>query len=159
MTSEDPMLLDDLATTSDLKSKVDQAWREFASALAGAIAEMKPGVQLEITLDPTASGTGHAVYEVSVQRRPDGALGALAVGNAALPEGHRLDRAAVANMVVLGWSPPGVIEGSGRRLRHADLGRERQRRVRHALCGDHHQDAAGRLQRPAPGVPHLHRPR
>lgn len=114
MTSEDPMLLDDLATTSDLKSKVDQAWREFASALAGAIAEMKPGVQLEITLDPTASGTGHAVYEVSVQRRPDGALGALAVGNAALPEGHRLDRAAVANMVVLGWSPPGVIEGSGR---------------------------------------------
>ncbi len=114
MTSEEPLLLDDLATTSDLKSKVDQAWREFATALAEVISGLEPGVHLEITLDPTASGTGAAVYEVSVQRRPGGALGALAVGNAGLPEGHRLDRAAVASMVVLGWSPPGVIEGSGR---------------------------------------------
>jgi type III secretion system-like peptide-binding chaperone len=114
VTTEEPLLLDDLATTSDLKSKVDEAWREFATALAEVITGLKPGVHLEITLDPTASGTGHAVYEVSVQRRPGGELGALAVGNAGLPEGHRLDRNAVANMVVLGWSPPGVIEGSGR---------------------------------------------
>jgi hypothetical protein len=35
------------------------------------------------------------------------------VGNAALPEGHRMDRAAVADLVALGWSPPGVVEGSG----------------------------------------------
>jgi hypothetical protein len=103
-----------MVSASDLKHKVQDAWQEFATELASDIGNLSSGVQLEITLDPTATGTGRAVYEVSVQRRADGALGALAVGNAALPEGHRLDRAAVAQMVVLGWSPPGVIEGSGR---------------------------------------------
>lgn len=112
--TDEPVLLDDLATMSDLKVKVDDAWREFAAGLAKVIAGLDLGVHLEITLDPTASGTGHAIYEVSVQRRSDGDLGALAVGNAGLPEGHRLDRSAIASMVVLGWSPPGVIEGSGR---------------------------------------------
>jgi T3SS (YopN, CesT) and YbjN peptide-binding chaperone 1/T3SS (YopN, CesT) and YbjN peptide-binding chaperone 3 len=113
-THDEPLLLDDMVTASDLKSKVQEAWQEFASGLARAITGLASGVQLEITLDPTATGTGHAVYEVSVQKRPDGTLGALAVGNAGLPEDHRLDRSAVAEMVVLGWSPPGVIEGSGR---------------------------------------------
>jgi hypothetical protein len=113
-TKEEPLLLDDMVTASDLKTKVQEAWQEFAGALARVISGLGAGVHLEITLDPTASGTGHAIYEVSVQRRPDGGLGALAVGNAALPEGQRLDRNAVAEMVVLGWSPPGVIEGSGR---------------------------------------------
>lgn len=111
---QEPLLLDDMVTASDLKSKVYEAWQDFATALAVVINDQGVGVFLEITLDPTASGTGHAVYEVSVQRRPDGTLGALAVGNAGLPEGHRLDRSAVAQMVVLGWSPPGVVEGSGR---------------------------------------------
>jgi hypothetical protein len=34
------------------------------------------------------------------------------VSNATLPEGNRLDRNAVAEMVIIGWSPPGVIAGS-----------------------------------------------
>lgn len=112
--AQEPLLLDDEVSASDLKAKVQDAWQEFAGALARVIADLKPATQLEITLDPTATGTGHAVYEVSVQRRADGGLGALAVGNANLPEDHRLDRSAVAEMVVLGWSPPGVVEGSGR---------------------------------------------
>ncbi|HEX8632081.1 MAG TPA: hypothetical protein VF755_28305, partial [Catenuloplanes sp.] len=41
------------------------------------------------------------------------AVEALAVGNASLPAGFRMDRAAVADMVALGWSPPGVLPGSG----------------------------------------------
>ena len=40
-------------------------------------------------------------------------LSARAVGNAGLPQGYRLDRSAVADMVALGWSPPGVVQGSG----------------------------------------------
>jgi hypothetical protein len=40
-------------------------------------------------------------------------LDARAVGNADLPAGFRLDRAAIADLVALGWSPPGVVEGSG----------------------------------------------
>jgi hypothetical protein len=114
LVQDEPLLLDDMVTASDLKAKVQQAWQEFANALAKVIANLGSGVHLEITLDPTATGTGHAIYELSVQRRPDGTLGALAVGNAGLPEGQRLDRSAVAEMVVLGWSPPGVVEGSGR---------------------------------------------
>ncbi|HEY3007979.1 MAG TPA: hypothetical protein VGJ63_07930 [Micromonosporaceae bacterium] len=100
-------------TTADLRAKVTEAWREFAHALAGAVAGLPAGSQLEITLDPTASGTGAAVYSVAVRVGGDGTLVALAVGNAALPPEYRMDRAAVADLVALGWSPPGVIEGSG----------------------------------------------
>src|SRR6266511_2539756 len=39
--------------------------------------------------------------------------GALAVGNGSLPEGYRLDRHQIAALVALGWSPPGVVPGSG----------------------------------------------
>jgi hypothetical protein len=42
-----------------------------------------------------------------------GVVEALAVGNGALPEGFRMDRSAVADLVALGWSPPGVLPGSG----------------------------------------------
>jgi hypothetical protein len=37
----------------------------------------------------------------------------LAVGNAGLPDGFRLGRPEVAAMIALGWSPPGVLAGSG----------------------------------------------
>ena len=76
-------------------------------------ARCPPGAQLELTLDPTASGTGDAVYSVSVAVRDEGRIAARAVGNADPAEGYRLDRAAVADMVALGWSPPGVVAGSG----------------------------------------------
>ncbi len=106
------ILLDE-PTTADLRAKVTQAWREFARALADRLGTLPVGAQVELTLDPTASGTGNAVYSISVEVRPDGQLAARAVGNAGLPAGYRLDRAAVADMVALGWSPPGVVEGSG----------------------------------------------
>jgi hypothetical protein len=108
----DALLVDDLANVTDLRSKVSDAWRDFARSLAAVIRTLTEGTHLDLTLDPTASGTGRAVYEVSLQRHSDGLLGALAVSNAGLPEGHRLDRTAVAEMIVLGWSPPGVIAGS-----------------------------------------------
>ena len=110
----DSLLLDDISVVSDLKTKVTEAWHEFARALAIVIQNLERGINVDLTLDPTASGTGQAVYEVSIQRNVDGRVGALAVSNAGLPEGHRLDRNAVAEMIILGWSPPGVVEGSGR---------------------------------------------
>jgi hypothetical protein len=100
-------LLDE-PTTADLGAKVTEAWREFARAVGAALPELPSGSHLDITLDPTASGTGNALYGVSMENGEKG-LTALGVGNASLPEGYRLDRAAVAAMVALGWSPPGVL--------------------------------------------------
>ncbi|WP_018349527.1 T3SS (YopN, CesT) and YbjN peptide-binding chaperone 1 [Longispora albida] len=105
------MLYDD-ADNVDLKAKVTTAWQEFTRALARALPTLPAGVRLDLTLDPTASGTGEAIYEINVITGPDGLAG-YAVGNASLPEGFRLDRVAVGNMIELGWSPPGVVEGSG----------------------------------------------
>lgn len=106
------ILLDE-PSTADLQAKVTEAWQEFARALAVALRTLPAGAQLEVTLDPTASGTGDAIYSVSIEVGAEGRIGARAVGNAALPDGFRLNRGAVAEMVALGWSPPGVIEGSG----------------------------------------------
>jgi hypothetical protein len=104
-------LLDE-PSTSDLTAKVQQAWRDFAGALAEALPALPKKAELYLTVDPTAYGTGDVVYSVGVRTAEDGALAALAVGNGLLPEGYRLDRHAVAAMIELGWSPPGVIAGS-----------------------------------------------
>lgn len=104
-------LLDE-PTTADLHAKVAEAWRDFAKALAGVLPVLPVGAELELALDPTASGTGSAVYGVSVEHLADGTLQARAVSNANLPEGFRLERPAIAAMVALGWSPPGVMAGS-----------------------------------------------
>ncbi|MBY8873630.1 YbjN domain-containing protein [Micromonospora sp. PLK6-60] len=106
------ILLDE-PSTADLRAKVTEAWREFARSLAEQLRELPAGAHLELTLDPTASGTGDAVYSTSVDVGEQGRLSARAVGNATLPAGYRLDRAAVADMIALGWSPPGVVPGSG----------------------------------------------
>lgn len=106
------ILLDE-PTTADLRAKVTEAWREFARALADQLRALPAGAHVELTLDPTASGTGDAVYSISADVDDTGRLSARAVGNATLPEGYRLDRAAVADMIALGWSPPGVVERSG----------------------------------------------
>lgn len=106
------MLLDDPDTT-DLRDKVTQAWREFARALADTLPELRTGTRLDVTLDPTASGTGDASYSVTVTVQEDGRLVARAVGNGSLPEPYWLNRAAIADMIALGWSPPGVETGSG----------------------------------------------
>ncbi|MBG0560636.1 T3SS (YopN, CesT) and YbjN peptide-binding chaperone 1 [Actinoplanes aureus] len=110
-TSEGVLL--DEPTTADLRAKVTEAWREFASSLASLLPTLPPGAHVDLTLDPTASGTGTAVYSVSLRVLADGVVEALAVGNAALPAEFRMNRATVADMVALGWSPPGVLAGSG----------------------------------------------
>src|ERR671921_1157630 len=106
------VLLDE-PSTADLRAKVTDAWRDFAGALARLLPTLSPGAHIDVTLDPTASGTGTAVYSVSMRVLDDGVVEALAVGNAELPEGFRMDRSAVADLVALGWSPPGVLPDSG----------------------------------------------
>jgi hypothetical protein len=103
-------LLDDL--TADLRTKVGEAWQEFGRSLAAALPKLPAGATVELTLDPTASGTEDAVYSVVVTATVDGFIG-LAVGNTGLPPAYRLTRAAVGDLVALGWSPPGVVPGSG----------------------------------------------
>jgi hypothetical protein len=130
MTADDAgnegLLLDE-PTTADLRAKVTDAWREFASALAALLPTLAPGAHVDITLDPTASGTGVAVYSVSIRVLPGGVVEALAVGNGGLPDGYRMDRAAVADLVALGWSPPGVLPGSGDSFGlRSDVGRAAQ---------------------------------
>ncbi|MGX6604674.1 T3SS (YopN, CesT) and YbjN peptide-binding chaperone 1 [Micromonosporaceae bacterium Da 78-11] len=110
--SSEGVLLDE-PTTADLRAKVTEAWREFAGALAAVLPTLSEEAHVDLTLDPTASGTGTAVYSVSIRVIADGVVEALAVGNAGLPEGFRMDRATVADLVALGWSPPGVLPGSG----------------------------------------------
>jgi hypothetical protein len=107
------MLLDDDPGTADLREKVVQAWREFARSLADVLPDLPAGACLDLTLDPTASGTGDAQYAVTVTAAEGGGLTARAVGNASLPSGFQLNRAAIADMVALGWSPPGVEPDSG----------------------------------------------
>jgi type III secretion system-like peptide-binding chaperone len=111
----DHILLDE-PSTADLRGKVTEAWREFARALAARIPQLPVGGRVELTLDPTATGTGDAVYSVELIAAEGGQLDGYAVGNAGLPEGYRMNRAAVADLVALGWSPPGVLTGSGDRF-------------------------------------------
>ncbi|HEX5596130.1 MAG TPA: hypothetical protein VFX61_08980 [Micromonosporaceae bacterium] len=113
MTTDQDVVLLDESSTADLRAKVTQAWQDLAGALAERLRALPPGAHIDLTLDPTASGTGDAVYSVNIWAEEGGQLGARAVGNAALPNGFRLDRAAIADMIALGWSPPGVVEGSG----------------------------------------------
>jgi hypothetical protein len=115
-TPEEGGILLDEPSTADLRSKVTDAWREFARALADRVRDLPPGGRIELTLDPTATGTGDAIYSVELVATEAGQLSALAVGNAALPEGYRMDRAAVADLVALGWSPPGVVPNSGKQF-------------------------------------------
>jgi hypothetical protein len=103
-------LIDDL--TADLRTKVGEAWQEFGRALAAALPLLPASASVELILDPTASGTDDAVYSVHVTA-VDGGLTGLAVSNSGLPPAYRLSRAAVGDLVALGWSPPGVIDGSG----------------------------------------------
>ncbi|HLL64795.1 MAG TPA: hypothetical protein VK453_03495 [Micromonosporaceae bacterium] len=97
---------------ADLKAKVGEAWRDFARQLAEALPQIAAGTSIDLTLDPTASGTGDAVYSVEITAEEGGTFVASAVGNADLPVAFRLDRGAIADLIALGWSPPGVVAGS-----------------------------------------------
>ncbi len=102
-------------SSADLGAKVKEAWVDFGHALAAALPGLPAGHTLELTLDPNASGVGEAMYSVSVEQADEGELRAFAVGNALLPPEGRLSRTAVAELVALGWSPPGVVvEGDER---------------------------------------------
>ena len=105
-------LFDDETGIADLKVKVAEAWSEFARQLAEALPQLPADTTLDVTLDPTASGTGDAVYGVQL-RLGNEQIAGTAVGNADLPALYRLDRSAIAGLVALGWAPPGVEEGSG----------------------------------------------
>lgn len=108
-------LFDDPAT-ADLAAKVAEAWTEFGRALAGALPRLPAGARLDLTLDPAASGVGEAVFGVSVLPADAAELRAYAVGNSLLPPEHRLSRSAVGELVALGWSPPGVVDGADDRF-------------------------------------------
>jgi len=105
-------LFDDEASISDLKAKVTEAWNEFARRLAESIRQLPADTTLDITLDPTASGIGEVIYGVQLVLDAEQVMGT-AIGNADLPPEYRLDRAAIASLVALGWSPPGIVPGSG----------------------------------------------
>ncbi|BCJ39017.1 hypothetical protein Athai_65200 [Actinocatenispora thailandica] len=108
-------LIGDSATV-DLRGKVDGAWSDFRTAMEAALPAMPVGSRLTVTLDPTATGTGEAVYDVVLRVLPQSVVHADAVGNAGLPEDYRLDRVAVGDLVALGWSPPGVVEETADRF-------------------------------------------
>ena len=107
-------LYDDPAT-ADLSAKVTEAWADFDRALAEALPKLPVGSTLDMTLDPTASGVGEAVYSVSVDLAGDD-LRANAVSNSLLPPEHRLSRKSVGELVALGWSPPGVLVAGDERF-------------------------------------------
>lgn len=109
---EQPLPLPEDPSTVDLGAKVEAAWAELRAELAAVLGQLDLGAQLTLTLDPTAGGTGDATYTVEFVVWDEDALHAEAVGNAALPPGHRLDRHAIADLVALGWSPPGVVDGT-----------------------------------------------
>lgn len=99
-------------TAPDLTAKVAAAWHEFASALAAALNRLPVGSDLGLILDPTTSGTGAAVYDVSVSVPAVDQIRADATSNATLPEQAQLGRTAVGQLVALGWQPPGVLDGT-----------------------------------------------
>jgi hypothetical protein len=101
--------------TADLSAKVAAAWADFDRALAEALPNLPTGSTLDMTLDPTASGVGEAVYSVSVDLNGDD-LRANAVSNSLLPPEHRLSRKSVGELVALGWSPPGVLVAGDERF-------------------------------------------
>jgi hypothetical protein len=135
---------DDDPAGGNLKEKVAEAWRDFARQLQGALRELPSGTTIDLTLDPTASGTGDAIYSVQVTGEDSDQLNAIAVGNADLPAAFRLDRSAVADLVALGWSPPGVVPGSGEsfgvrlaKSEHARLGVQIARTLRDIYGAPH----------------------
>jgi hypothetical protein len=98
--------------TLDLQGKVESAWADLGRALARTLPWLPVDAHLVLTLDPTAGGTGDATYYLEFAVIDKGELHAEAVGNAYLPAAHRLDRDAIADLVALGWSPPGVVDGT-----------------------------------------------
>ena len=113
---EQPQISDDPATMN-LAKKVDQAWTDFTAALADALPALPEGVTaLDITLDPTAAEQGDAPYTVTIDLAEPGQLRAYAVSNRSLPRAHRLSHRRLGEVIELGWSPPGVVAGSGDRF-------------------------------------------
>ena len=112
----DSVFSDDPATM-DLDTKVDQAWTDFQAALAEALPALPESVvAMDLTLDPTATELGDSRYTVTVELPEPGKLRAYAVSNRMLPEAHRLSLKRLGEVMALGWSPPGLVPGSGDRF-------------------------------------------
>ncbi len=112
----DSLFSDDPATM-DLGVKVDQAWVDFQTALAGALPTLPESVvAMDLTLDPTAAELGDARYTVTIELPEPGKLRAFAVSNRMLPEAHRLSLKRLGEVMALGWSPPGLVAGSDERF-------------------------------------------
>ena len=109
------MLVDDVDARSDLTAKVGEAWHDFARALATAILSARPRAviwrsrSIRPRAAPATRSTRSACSDAGRSARRAG-------GRQRRPAGGLADlgRDAVAEMVVLGWSPPGVVAGSGR---------------------------------------------
>ena len=100
----------------DLTAKVATAWQDFTTALTSALTQLPVGADLALILDPTTSGTGNAVYDVTVTVPAADEIRADATSNATLPEPAQLGRTEVGQLVALGWQPPGVLDGTGDRF-------------------------------------------
>ena len=70
------------------------------------VSGLSPGAHIDLTLDPTASGTGMAVYSVSIRVIEDGVVEALAVGRGADPS----DVARRLSALALSWPAAGGPE-------------------------------------------------
>ncbi|HZE38862.1 MAG TPA: hypothetical protein VE172_08625 [Stackebrandtia sp.] len=101
----------------DLTAKVATAWHDFTAALAAVLPGLPVGADLSLILDPTSAGTGNAVYDVALSVPAESQIRADATSNATLPPGTaQLGRAAVGQLVALGWQPPGVLDGTADRF-------------------------------------------
>ncbi len=94
----------------DLTEKVGRAWTDFTGSLEEALSSLKRQARLDLILDPTTSGTGDAVYDVTIHVPDRDSIRADASSNATLPGSAQLDRRSVGQLVALGWQPPGVFD-------------------------------------------------
>ena len=94
----------------DLTEKVGRAWADFTGYLEEALSSLTRQARLDLILDPTNSGTGDAVYDVTIHVPDEDNVRADASSNATLPGSAQLDRRSVGQLVALGWQPPGVFD-------------------------------------------------
>jgi hypothetical protein len=93
----------------DIGAKTAAAWSAFVERLGDALRSLPADSYLVLAMDATgrdAPSASRAQYYVQFAAEDDGSLVAEAVGNAHLPDVHRLDATAVDQMTSLGWQAP-----------------------------------------------------
>lgn len=97
------------ASELDIGAKTAAAWTAFLDHLAEGLRSLPPDSYLVLSMDAAgrnAPSSVRAQYYVQFAAEDDGSLVAEAVGNAHLPEPHRLDATAIEQMKALGWRAP-----------------------------------------------------